>query len=361
MLAWAAPAAAQDGQGEGRSGAQVYEDACVSCHGPDGRGQPQAILGFEPPDSFPDFTDCPVATVESDDMWVAVIHRGGRIRGLSHIMPAFEDALTGDEIDRVVQFLHTFCAEPGWPRGNLNLPRPFFTEKAFPENETVFTVSMVPSHPGVFQTHAIYEKRLGRRAQWEIGGPFTMQDTGADGWRRGIGDITAGLKYALADSNERGSILSAIGEVKFPTGKETEGLGGGVTVFEAAALYGQILPGAAFLQAQAGFEWPADRDIEPNSSFWRAAAGRTFTPTRFGRTWTPMIEVLGSRPLVDGARVEWDLAPQLEISLSVFQHIRMNVGARVPVNDRQTRRAQALAYLLWDWGDGGLFEMWRPE
>ena len=38
-------------------------------------------------------------------MWLAVVHRGGRVRGVSHIMPAFEDVLTDAEIDRVVQYL----------------------------------------------------------------------------------------------------------------------------------------------------------------------------------------------------------------------------------------------------------------
>ena len=38
-----------------------------------------------------------------------------------------------------VKHLWRFCSDPAWPRGDLNFPRAFFTEKAFPENETVWT------------------------------------------------------------------------------------------------------------------------------------------------------------------------------------------------------------------------------
>jgi mono/diheme cytochrome c family protein len=364
-----APVAAQVGDapkpGE-RTGEQIYRAACVSCHGPDGKGQKQALLGFEPPDSFPDFTDCAVASAEPDAIWNAVIHRGGRIRGLSRIMPAFEDALTDPEIDRLVQFLHSFCAEPRWPRGNLNFPKAFFTEKAFPENEVVLSVGLVPSHPREFELNAVYERRIGRRGQIEIAGPFTMRavsasGSGATGWSKGIGDASAGFKYALFDSYRRGVIVSAGGEVVVPTGKQAQGFGSGVTVFEAFAMYGQALPRDAFFQLHVGMERPTDTRIEPSSAFWRTAVGKTFTPRRFGRIWTPMVEVLGSRRQVNGATVEWDVVPQMQISLNVFQHIRFNAGMRVPVTERATRGKSLLAYILWDFADGGLFDLWRAD
>ena len=40
------------------TGEQIFQATCAGCHGPDGKGQPQHILGFEPPATFPDFTDC---------------------------------------------------------------------------------------------------------------------------------------------------------------------------------------------------------------------------------------------------------------------------------------------------------------
>ena len=64
------------------------------------------------------------------------------MRGLDRHMPAFGDALSPEQIERAVQYLWSFCTDPSWPRGDLNLPRAFFTEKAFPENETVWTTGV---------------------------------------------------------------------------------------------------------------------------------------------------------------------------------------------------------------------------
>jgi hypothetical protein len=80
---------------------------------------------------------------------------------------------------------------------------------------------------------------------------------------------------------------------------------------------------------------------------------------QFGRTWSPMVEVLGARELASGEPVLWDVVPQMQVTLSKRQHIMINVGVRVPVNGRDSRRTQVLTYFLWDWFDGGLFDGWR--
>ena len=77
-----------------RSGQQIYESACETCHGPDGKGASVTTVGFTAP--LPDFTDCAFATAEPDPDWQAVVHEGGPIRGLDRHMPAFGEALTGD-------------------------------------------------------------------------------------------------------------------------------------------------------------------------------------------------------------------------------------------------------------------------
>jgi hypothetical protein len=276
-------------------------------------------------------------------------------------MPAFEDVLTDAEINRVVQYLHSLCAEPRWPRGNLNFPRVFFTEKAFPENETVFTMNAVPSHPRGIEQRMDYEHRIGRRAQYEIGLPFDLQQGESGEWSRGLGDVNAAFKYAFYDNLRRGSIAAAGGEVTLPTGKETQGIGGGVTILEAFGMFDQALPRDSFLQFHAGFERPMNHDIEQNSAYWRTAFGKTFKQNQWGRTWSPMVELLGAKELTSGAKVEWDVVPQMQVSLSVFQHVLLDVGVRLPVNERQTRSKAVMAYLLWDWFDGGLFELWRAR
>jgi hypothetical protein len=74
-----------------------------------------------------------------------------------------------------------------------------------------------------------------------------------------------------------------------------------------------------------------------------------------------MIEVLGAKELEAGAKAEWDIVPQMQVTLSVFQHIRLNVGMRVSVNQREGRGNAFMSYLLWDWFDGGFFSLWRAH
>jgi hypothetical protein len=79
----------------------------------------------------------------------------------------------------------------------------------------------------------------------------------------------------------------------------------------------------------------------------------------FGRTWTPMVELLAAREIVSGEPVLWDLVPQMQISLNTRQHLLLNIGVRTPLNARSGRQTRVLVYLLWDWFDGGLFDGWR--
>ena len=52
----------------------------------------------------------------------------------------------------------------------------------------------------------------------------------------------------------------------------------------------------------------------------------------FGRTWTPIVEVLGARELGRRAPTStWDLVPQLQVTLSTRQHVMASFGLRVPV------------------------------
>src|SRR5690606_11022044 len=132
----------------------------------------------------------------------------------------------------------------------------------------------------------------------------------------------------------------------------------GTTVFEPFVAFGQILPGDSFVQAQAGFELPFDPDRTPREAFWRASLGRSFTEGRFGRAWSPMVELLGSRAFQSGARTSWDVVPQMQVTLNRRQHIMLNAGVRIPLNNRPGRRTELVVYLLWDWFDGGFFEGW---
>ena len=340
------------------TGKEIYETACTACHGPDGKGTPKSIAGFEQPRTFPDFTRCDQTTPELNSDWKAIIRNGGPFRGFSQIMPAFRDALTSEQMDKVIQYLRAFCEDSGWPRGELNLPRALVTEKAYPENEAVITTSFPARGAPSVQNEIVHEQRFGTKNQIEVSVPVNFQDQNHT-WYGGFGDAALGWKREIFSSLRGGSILSVQGEVSFPTGNASHGLGSGVTTFETFAAYGQLLPGKSFLQLQAGSELPLDTAVSPRALFWRTVFGKSFNQDHgLGRMWSPMVEMLADRDLRTGARTDWDVLPQMQVTLSRRQHIRANAGVRVPVTNTAGRAPQVMFYLLWDWQDGRLTEGW---
>lgn len=357
----AAPAAARAVPADA-TGKQIFEAACATCHAIDGTGSPRSVVGFTPLSNghdLPDFTDCATNTVEPLPDWVAVVHEGGRIRGLDRHMPSFGDALSIDEIERAVKYVWSFCTDKSWPRGDLNFPRAFFTEKAFPENETVITTAVTPTGTKSVSNEIVYEHRIGSRGQYEVMVPIDFQ-AGEEGgsWSQGLGDMEIALRRTFYHSVDRGNIFAAGTAFTLPTGKEELGLGNGYTIVEPFAMFGQTIAGNGFLQVHTGIEIPTDHSKGVNEGFVRTAAGYSFAQDRgFGRSWTPMMEVLMAKP-ADGS-AEWDVVPQMQVSLSKLQHVLISVGARIPLNEREERKPQFLTYFLWDWFDGGLTQFWK--
>ena len=189
--------------------------------------------------------------------------------------------------------------------------------------------------------------------------PVALQKTSTGGWQTGLGDAAIAFKQVLFHSLESGTIVSAAAEVVLPTGKENRGFGTGVTVFEPFVAVAKILPSDGFVQFQGGFEIPWDREQLDNETFWRTAIGKSFMQNRFGRSWTPMVEVIGAKALEGGERAQWDVVPQMQVTLSRRQHVMINAGIRIPLTVRHERDIQVLTYVLWDWFDGGLFDGWR--
>ena len=336
-------------------GDAIYRAACITCHGPDGKGSSRATVGFETP--LPNFTDCAFATAEADVDWHAVVHEGGRIRGLDRHMPAFGDALSAAQIDAVIGYVRHFCANGAWPRGDLNFPRALFTEKAFPENEVVYTSTITRGDEAAVGNEVVYERRFGARNQLEAVVPVdVIQQDGA--WNGGLGDVALAFRRTFIASRQSGTIAAAGGEVAFPTGDTDRGLGNGYHVFEPFVMVGQTLPHNAFVQLHGGFEIPSDSSRAPNEAYLRTAIGFTHMADRgFGRTWSPQLEVLLARPFDGDA--EWDVVPQLQVSLSKIQHVMVAGGVRIPVNGRDERGTAIVTYLLWDWFDGPFTSFWK--
>lgn len=338
--------------GQARTGREVYQFACAACHGSDGSGAPALESGY--PLVPPDFSDCNFSTREPAADWVGVSHDGGPNRAFSPLMPAFGEALSRQEIELAVSHARSFCTDPAWPRGELNFPRALVTTKAFPEDEAVLTVIAAD---GAVTNKFVYERRIGPRSMFEVIAPLAFSERAPGDWTGGVGDLGFAVKHVLLAAAARGTIVSAAAEVLVPTGSTERGIGSGTTVVEPFVALGQRLPARAFLQAQLGGGIPVDRS-HADEAFVRLVTGRQFRQGEFGRLWAPMVELLGSRELVSGARTHWDVAPQVHVTLSTRQHIRASVGVRVPVNGRAGRSTQVLGYFLWEWFNGALTAGW---
>ena len=382
-------------------GRDIYAASCANCHGLDGTGLDRSLLAFE--EEMPDFTDCDFAAREPDADWIAVAHEGGPVRGFSEMMPAFRGALTEEQLGRVMSYIRTLCTDANWPRGELNLPRPLLTEKAYPEDEWVIEGDGDIEDGAAMTGAFVYEYRFGPRSQVEVVIPYGWRrgasgsgmdhdgghsdhdrrphagsradrdhdrhdddhdhsddDRGHGGlWSHGLGDVVLALKHALFHSIDAGTIFSVGGEVILPTGEAGAGLGAPGSALEPFMSFGQILPGDAFLQGQAGAEVPLYEDGEAEG-FARLVLGATRTEGPWGRAWSPMLEVQAKRGFDSGDDTLVDLVPQLQVSLNTRQHVLANVGLLIPVGEAAgaERPIRLLAYVLLDWFDGGFFEGW---
>src|ERR1700676_3825084 len=95
MLAFAAVAPGAFAQGDSpaqlslNTGKEIFEAACIACHGSGVTGMPDTTVGFDKPKSFPNFTQCDQTTPELDVDWKATIRDGGHARGFFPLMPSF--------------------------------------------------------------------------------------------------------------------------------------------------------------------------------------------------------------------------------------------------------------------------------
>jgi mono/diheme cytochrome c family protein len=346
------------------TGADIYRLACSTCHALDGSGSPQSLVGFPLPlpdgHDLPDFSDCASNTAEPFRAWNSIVHGGGPQRGMDRHMPEWQDALSDAQIELVVKHLWTLCTDPSWPRGDMNFPRAFFTEKAFPENETVWTGGFQFNGAKEATNDFVYEHRIKSRSQYEVLIPVGFQQTSPGGaWNRGLGDVEFALRRAFVAKLDHKFIFSAGGAVTLPTGKDEIGLGEGVTVWEPFAMFGKGIGSNGFVQVHGGYMASSNRTNVENSTYLRQAWGYTYAQEHgIGRTWTPMAEILWSKESRGGPNVV-DVVPQMQVSLSKMQHILLSVGTSVPVTEREGRHPQFLTYIVWDWFEGGLFQFWK--
>ena len=60
-----------------------------------------------------------------------------------------------------------------------------------------------------------------------------------------------------------------------------------------------------------------------------------------------------------GATTNWDVVPEMQITISRRQHVRLAFGVREPFTNTRDRTPQVMFYLLWDLADGKLWDGWR--
>lgn len=316
---------------------EMYQAWCTRCHAADGSGKVAEPTVKTVP---MDFTDCRIASGEPDADWEQVIAHGGPAAGLSAEMPAFGEFLAPDQLRGLVAYVRAFCAEPGWPHGNLNFPRPLFTEKAFPENEVVLQPAV--SHRSGSGTdaalRAIYERRIGKRGHAEIAVPFSSV-SGNGSRRQGVGDVAIAGKYVLHADRPGTRIVSGGLELILPTGNDRRGLGAGATMLEPFLAAGATV-GMVYLQGSLNVEVPtASRAGDPEVGY-NVYVGRDTSPSP--STWTLGFELAGAGDALAAA-------PQVRKGLTRTGALAAAFGVRVPITARKEQSARWAGYLIWEY------------
>jgi mono/diheme cytochrome c family protein len=85
------------------TGKARYATFCTPCHGPEGKGGVTGLVAtkFVPP---PDLTNAALQQARTDGYWHSYIMVGGAV------MPAYGEALSGEEAWHIVNFLRTLAA-----------------------------------------------------------------------------------------------------------------------------------------------------------------------------------------------------------------------------------------------------------
>jgi mono/diheme cytochrome c family protein len=329
---------------------QLYAQACALCHGTDGRGAPT----WEGATPVPDFTDCLTNTAEPAEHWATIIAKGGRARGLSSAMPAFEEALDPAEIRGLVAYLRTFCENwEKYPPGDLNFRRPLNTGKAYPEQELVLRPDSANFPEGsVTGFEASYENRIGTGFQYEATLPFVLGSPG----ETGVGDLEIEAKQVVGFSLEKLQIFSAGLGLTLPTGSRERGLGDGTTVVEPFLAFGKAWgeDGRTILQARLAGEISTNASRRDSELTLQTALSQALGPPRV--SWVPAVEFLGSRNLSTGEN-EWSSVLEVSKALSSLGHVIASFGVRLPIT-KSEERYRIEAYLLWDFGDGPFWIGW---
>lgn len=330
---------------------EIYDGACASCHGVDGRGAPQGTAISVP---LPDFTDCSFITREGDGNWRYLLAHGGEGLGLSPQMPAFGGVLNDREIQAALDYIRVFCHDTRWPRGELNFRRLLVTGKAYPEDEALLIEDFTKGRNGVrdWITELAVERRVGARSQVEVSVPLAAHAVTDGATTGGVGDVTLAFSHVLYADLPSLTIFAAGVDLVLPTGDRNRGLGEGTVSFEPSLLAGKQIRDLV-IQAQINGVAPVDENRADRGVRYRFALSYPLSPLK--QAWVPSVEV---EALQDVTAKQHNLfvTPQIYKGVSRRGHIAVAVGAQIPVaGDADPFDYRVLAFLLWEYTDGGLW------
>ena len=330
-------------------GRELYQQGCLSCHGSDGRGNPQWESAVRPIE----FTDCGTIS-EANETWTTVVKKGGPARGLDSAMPAFEGAYTDEEIGAIVAFIRTFCPQAErYPPGDLNFRRLLRTGKAFPEQEVVLRVSHRPqAATRETELEILYENRMGPTFQYELVLPLRT-DTSVPGEGTGLGNVELEAKNVVYFNPSRLEILSLGLGLGLPTGSEEKGLGSGTVTFAPFLAFGKAW-GRTVLQLQAGAELPVDSSKADPELRYAVGLSRALGPVT--TAFTPAVELVGSYNTKTSTH-DYAVWGELSKPLNKLGHVIASVGVQAPIHPRESSWRLEM-YLLWDFGDGPFWIGW---
>jgi len=345
---WAATVVADDLA----KGATIFSANCVSCHGPEGRPDPESplvkSLGVVPAN----FSDKLFNSREPVSDWKTVVIHGGPALGFSEMMPAFGDALSESDIDAVLAYVKTGLAgEHDYPDGDLNLFLPVRTKKAFPEDEWVWKQRYTGQDgDNSWKNTLEYEFRIGQRAQGIMEVTHEVEGDVSE-----FGHLEPGFKYVLKHDRQAGFILTGAAQFGVPLNHDAN------WEFLPYLAVGKVLNNDFTFQGSARLKL----DLEDSDGSSAEFAGIVhWTHTNWPRNVFPGLEVIAEVPFERGSgdarmdKVQFSLLPQARIGLNKRGNIALNVGVELPVNDTDRYDWRGYIYFIWDFADGGLFEGW---
>lgn len=90
-------------KGDAAKGKEIYTNTCVSCHGPEGKGDGVAAAALDPKPR--NLSDAAYVSTLSNEHLYKVISEGGASVGLSPLMAAWGGVLSEQDINDVIAYI----------------------------------------------------------------------------------------------------------------------------------------------------------------------------------------------------------------------------------------------------------------